>query len=97
MSHHCDLVTHGDGIINLETIYQIGFEPGADNFAVMTEQITMPSKKLIVVQEKDSVFVSSFWEGDYSATSMVIYKNSDSIASTRTCGLMINHEIEKTY
>ena len=88
-----DVTTHGDATFDTQGVCQVGFEPGADNFLIVVEQVLMPTKKLTIVQEKQSQLVSAYWKGDYVATSMVLYTNNDTYSSTRAHGVDLNYEI----
>ena len=74
----------GDGGMDFSNITQIGFEQGSDNFVVMVEQVNMPTKRLLVFQEKAGSLVTSFWAGEYTETNMALYTASGTIVSSRS-------------
>ena len=88
-----DVTAHGDATFDTQSVCQVGFEPGADNFLILVEQVLMPAQKLTIVQEKQSELVSAYWKGDYVATSMVLYTNGNTYTSTRAHGVDLNYEI----
>lgn len=90
-----ELVTTGDGSIETETVYQIGFEPGADNFVLMVEDVKMPTRKVLLFQEKNSSLITSFWTGEYNVTSLVLSNESDTFVSVNARGVQFDHAIDK--
>ena len=70
-----EISVSGEGGMDFTNITQIGFEQGSDNFLVVVEQANLPTKRLIVFQEKEGSLVSSFWTGEYTETYMVLYSS----------------------
>ena len=85
----------GDGGMDFTNITQIGFEQGSDNFSIMVEQLKLPTKRLILFQEKSGSIVTSFWEGDYTETLMVLYTASGTHVSSRARGITWGYALEK--
>ena len=56
----------------LEVAYMVGYEPGADDFAILCEQPSMPTRSLTVQQKKNGSDISAHWKGKYSDTQIIL-------------------------
>ena len=63
-----EITVEGDGAVELETEFHVGYEPGADDFKLLVEQPSMPTKSITIQQCKNGEDISSHYIGKYSDT-----------------------------